>query len=406
MHAYQPHFVSVKPFVGVHTLQGALHLDSSNRQGTPCWAVRSVASLILVTLTFSPFTLRCVAKQIDHANAGLQTAPLIAVLPNDVLVTLVSGTSNNQSVFLGGAEGPPLDSGKQQILLLKVANKSDRPLHFSSIVRTCACQDIKASSGFAAPGDNIDFAVKYKVPTNARRGRYNIGFELLDESGRTVAAIKVFGDVIGCLSLEAESIYESVENVTEWKIPIIVTAPVDLAGIELVMSESLRDLTAKLDVVNGTPCLIVTGPEMALGESGLSGEIKILHSKSGAMDIATVLFVKRRLIQISPIVSRFQKSPEGDAEKLPPVWRGRFLVRAAPEVGTLKSLVCSAEGWDTGVDSKEIRNGIWRVEVRVAPLGKDTATNVWEDDEIHLVWKLATDSEVVEVVTTGFLNKE
>ncbi len=207
------------------------------------------------------------------------------------------------------------------------------------------------------------------------------------------------GELHGMLTIRPIPILESNGTISQWKIPIIATEPIDVDNLKVEFSETLRDLTGTIEVVDGKPMILVTAPEVCLGPAGILGEIHVSEPHLNLTVSARANFVKRHSIRISPLAVSFTKRNPDDH-----FYTANILVQAVAQVSeegekqknVVETIECTSPDHSLEVTTTRINDRLHRVILRVP----EEELNQ-ENDEFPIHWKVRSTAGNREAIGSG-----
>ncbi len=362
--------------------------------------------MIAAKKCFGLFGLLLLALPIDVV--GLQTPPIPdewEKAPShslDVSLKNISPLHSPTSYSMATAEGPALVAGSPNRLVMAVRNETGSTIRFDTVAKTCSCVAITAERNFIEPGESLPFVVRLGPQSSQNSDRYMVSFSLRKD-GVDRATILVSGPLQGVLFIDSRSTYESNGKISEWRIPIRTTAPVDPSALIPTLDPALRDFIAKVEVENDRAVLVVGASESQLGQTGITGEVTVQCPTNEVKHSRTITFLKAEFVNLSPKFVRFQRlqsAGDGDNDQEPESYEANFLVRLKDQGEEMPTIQCEAEGWDVNVTAKELANGVLaaHVNIRRASNGEKPSGK-----HVKIQWNFASKSEAVQITSIGLL---
>ncbi len=298
--------------------------------------------------------------------------------------------------------GAPVRAGTRVRFNFKISNPTTRDMVFDRVETGCGCMNMECEKPvIPANGAAIVNAVAdYVVPKSHTQEEYGINIQF--KSGNiTVGGMLLTGPLEGVLSIPPVRALESTGDFSEWRIPFIVTKPVELNRLQVQLSENLKDLVAKVDVIDGKAVILVSGPTSSLGPAGIIGEVILSDPLLEIKTAARVSFLKRPVMRISPLIIRFTKV-NAQVES----YSANVLIQSVDkkvENGqeNLKNLIqtinCKTDKHDLQVASTRINDQLYRVNLTLSlPEGEDV-----DPADFAIDWRVVSSQGVLEVSGSG-----
>jgi hypothetical protein len=294
---------------------------------------------------------------------------------------------------------------------LKIHNSGTRPLTFDEAKLGCNCLKVEFASNTIAPGEIVEAVIEYAAPQRQNTEDFVINVLLL-RAGEVKGNLSLTGGLEGVLVIMGDSLLESNGVFSTWRIPILATRPIENSRLYLTMSSQLRDLEGKIEIENGRPVIVVSGPEKSLGiegTEGIAGEIIVEDPHLGIQASARITFVKRPRIRISPKVAFFSKPNEGEEGENQ--FEADFLVQAVASLpepegkyetlpnNIIREIKCHAELGKLTYKSTKINDSLYRVRVRFS-----SKTDL--PKECDLEWKIQTGDGIYSISALALFPKE
>lgn len=315
----------------------------------------------------------------------------------------------------GTGEAPSVRCGERVRFHLTVTNDSHVRVVIDRIETGCRCVAVRCESREIAPKSSIPMEADFVAPMRGNDGKYLIQLGLLDDSGQRSGSLYVSGPLENQVEIIAPDVLEAFDDLSEWRIPVLATPPADPSRLEIATSETLRDLSRRIEVADGKPFLHLAAPLSALGPSGISGDLIVSDPVSGANHTHRVTIVKRPPVRVTPLAIRF-RPVNGDLEHQEATVLVQSLVsNPHPSSGSLEpanervsipsilGILCEAEGYSIELTSKEINPQLFRLHIHLTADRSHLASRPSLSKEVAIRWKVSTTSDVYSVQSTGFL---
>jgi hypothetical protein len=348
---------------------------------------------------FVSSTLNCSFVNAQSARSSSETEE------QTVHVDLALVAGHDPPKFHASVMGDPVFENTKTKFILKIRNSTGENFRFDKIGVSCNCFEVLTSAKEIPADKEIEVSGLYFARRN-RSGKYALNLQFTFGT-QGCGSISVSGELAGTLEIENRHLYESNGSISVWKIPVLSTPPIDLQGLEVKLSASLRDLEARIEDLEGHPTIVVIGPENGLGFSGLLGELILKDPKSGIERSARVHFIKKPVIRISPLNARFY--PIGGDE-----YQANVLVQSMQDVGSasgddpkderdrgknnLVSIECISTKQPITIEQIRINDFLVRVKVKT----KRPQTSL-VDFEIPLEWKVVSDEGELNIMGSAIL---
>ena len=217
----------------------------------------------------------------------------------------INQTNKGEDRFHCVIEGEPIRIGSVVRMNLKLHNNGPVPIVFDRFKLGCNCLKLVCHQTEILPSEEIKAVAVYRVPKN-RTGKYIIEIGMAKGSV-DVCRLELSGLMEGVLEILASPAYESNGEVSSWKVPLLVSRPIDPSLLSVELSRELRDLVAKVVSSEGKSFLEIEGSESALGVSGIAGDVTVFDSKTNARTTARIAFIRKPLVRVSPLILQFNQ---------------------------------------------------------------------------------------------------
>ena len=302
--------------------------------------------------------------------------------------------------------GDPVQLGTRVRFNFKISNSGSEDFVFDRIDTGCGCLVMTCEKNVipANGSEIVNAAADYFVQRShaAEQYGFNVQFML---GKKPNCSIHFTGQLEGVLSIPQVPTMESTGDFSEWRIPIITTKPVELNRLEIQLSESLKDLVARVEVVDNKGAIVVSGPTISLGLAGIVGEVKVRDPLLAIQASTRVSFLKRPAVRISPLVIRFTKA---DPEK--EIFSANVLIQAVDKKSEngmdkvknlIQSIECRADEHELQVSKTQINDQLYRVNLTFSPsIGQDL-----DESDFSIEWKVDSLSGVFEFSGIGSVLK-
>ena len=301
--------------------------------------------------------------------------------------------------------GDPVRLGTRVRFNFKISNSGSENCVFDRIETGCGCLLMKCEKNvIPANGVEVVSAVaEYFVQRSHTGEQYGFNIELM-LGKKSNCSIHFTGPLEGVLSIPQVRAMESTGDFSEWRIPIVATRPVDLNRLQVQLSDSLKDLVARVEVVDGKSAVVVSGPTVSLGLAGIIGDVKVRDPVLELQAATRVSFLKRPAIRISPLIIRLVKKPDGEC------YSANVLIQAIDqrvEAGSeqvknlIQSIECRANIHELQVSKTRINDQLYRVMLTFSPADGQ----ILDESEFSIEWKVVSLLGVSEVASTGSILK-
>ncbi len=300
--------------------------------------------------------------------------------------------------------GEPVLVGTRVRFNFNISNSGTQDVIFDGIETGCGCFQMKCekavipANGATSVKAVADYFVQLRL---GEQYEFNIQFT---QGKKPICFIHLTGPLQGVLSIPQVPAMESTGDFSEWRIPIVVTKPVELNRLQVQLSESLKDLVAKVAVVDGKPVILVSGPTANLGVAGIIGEVMVRDPELEIRAATRVSFLKRPIVRISPLNIRLVRNSEDE------IYSANVLVQAVDQIvengsdkvkNLIQTIECHADKHELQVSKTRINDQLYRVKLTLTPAADEDLDEV----EFPIEWKVVSLLGVWEVSGTGSVLK-
>jgi hypothetical protein len=314
----------------------------------------------------SPFFVSLAIASLIGSLAQAQNKPLDS--PEKVDHRVVEMEAKRQGTFFStSAESDPIHVGEEVWFRLKIRNTTDETIAFEKIVVGCVCSGVECKEPVIEPGKTIEMVVRLKQGAS-RASTYGVNLKGVSAKGESILLISIHGELLDVLAIDSPPVLEAKSALSTWQIPIIVGAPLNPESLDVELSPELRDMEKKIVIRNGKAFIELTAPAVAIGYSGISGEIHVVENVNKIRASARITFLTRPLARVSPELVTFRKTEVGS-------FSANFLVQAVDQFSESSSKESARENglldidfkidkrFQTNVNMQKINNKLWRYSV-------------------------------------------
>lgn len=299
-----------------------------------------------------------------------------------------SSTTNNPTLHDANLKLEPVMAGSKVRINFTLSNPGAIDLDFDRVETSCGCFSFTCERTSIPAGvkESVKAVADFRVPTNAARAIFGVNLQFQKDK-KLVGHLALSGPIQGLLAFPAFPTLESTGDFSEWKLPLIVTEPVKGKNLEVSLSSSLRDMSAKIEVENDQPKVVLSCPINSLGPAGIAGEITVSEPKLGLSVTRAATFLKRPVIRISPLTVMLTVDPDDREFGI-----ANVLIQAVDQPGegegtkknAILSVECSSPNAKMQISQRRMNDSLFRVKIT-------TAHQLFIDkklDEIPIRWKV------------------
>ena len=269
--------------------------------------------------------------------------------------------------LVANADLGALQAGKTVEITLRLVNDSDFSFPVLRVQTTCNCVRVISGGAEIPARGSLDLALSVDVPRNSKTPQEILSFTIFyGESGSEGIEVYVTYDIAGLVSFKNVLTHHTTASIGAkshtFRIPVLVTKPVELGQIEISQADSLKDLKVALkesEAAQWLDCTLAIDPTRS---KSLIGRVWMRHPTSGELSEITLVIEIDQPCTIAPSILRFTKT---DAEE--EVYEANGILRL---VSTATDKPSESQGRDVDLE--------WWVEQgELHCIKKEIATNIY-----------------------------
>jgi hypothetical protein len=258
---------------------------------------------------------------------------------------------------------------------LTLVNSIETDLIADELKAGCGCIEFHEADSFSVGGNkSAKLQLSFKTPKATVDGKFDIRFEFRHErkmTGIILMRSQLSNNlyVVPALNLECPA------RPMTFRVPVSITAPLDLNEVEILISDNLKDISCELAKEDDSVFLKIEVNSDSFDGDFLSGSIR-LKSKANDLETETRLtFLRMSPVKISPEFLRFRS---GNSE-FESVFKAVALIRFADEKNDQAQVkpprfitdlvpsiqLSSMSGLEVKGDVKKLNENIFRVTFQV-----------------------------------------
>jgi hypothetical protein len=211
-----------------------------------------------------------------------------------------------------------LEAGKTYEIELQVHNPTSRDLPFTGVSSTCGCVKFEADREAVPANGSVKLVFQLRTPPRSgtllmtNSVRFVDGTTKLEAFGLGVRyqLYNMFKIVGNQWTIEVPDSAEQ-ESLTS-RMPILIAAPMTHEDLEIVLSETLRDLTTRFVHADGQHFIEVTTHKKNITGSSISGDLFVRRKGSEDFDVVNLVVKLQPTISLNPVSVRLVKSSTGE----------------------------------------------------------------------------------------------
>jgi len=218
-----------------------------------------------------------------------------------------------QSAYRFVAKGDigKIRAGTNVLLNIELFNPFDEDINFSEIVMSCACTELTFPDKIFKAKSATVGKLRYHAPLFSRRGQLSLSLSVTDSNSatKTVALVSLTGTLSGVVDIGQNTRTYEVSNAQEeFTFPVYFTDPVTADQLSIRKSDDLRDVVATFDPIGpGEAVVRLQIAKSMVKDSGISGEISIVHERTEKPVAVLVTFTPRLPFRLSPSFLSFRE---------------------------------------------------------------------------------------------------
>ncbi len=148
--------------------------------------------------------------------------------------------------FLGSANVGVLESGKTYKIRLNVENATSRDIEFDRITGSCQCGQFEIGKPKIPAGETVVGTMTWEVPASSQQA-FTVATATFYNKGEPVGEIRLKAHLKGNFYVGLQGIGRRADgDFFEWRLPIMVSQPIQLKNLEFELSDELKGYMVRL----------------------------------------------------------------------------------------------------------------------------------------------------------------
>ncbi len=276
--------------------------------------------------------------------------------------------------LVANADLGALEAGKTVQVTLRLVNESDFSFPVLRMQTTCNCVRV-ASEGSEIPArGSLDLALSIEVPRNSKTPEETLSFSIFyGESGMEGIEVSVNYGIAGLVSFKNVLSHHTTAPIGAkshtFRIPVLVTKPVELGQIEFSKADSLKDLKVAPKENQAAQWLDCTLPIDPTRSESLIGRVWMKHPTSGELSEINLVIEINQPCTVAPSILRFKKT---DAEQ------------ESYEASAILRIVSTAASKPSENQGRDVDLEWWVAQGKLHCTKKQIAANIYR---LHFSWR-------------------
>lgn len=260
---------------------------------------------------------------------------------------------------------------------LELKNNSSVLIPIRKMETTCNCVRVRSEANNIPANGSISLEMSLDVPKDSMEATKTLLFSIFQDDEHSITVILKYS-VAGLVSFKTAHTHLSSANlgakVHDFRIPILVTAPVDVTKLQVIPSDSLLGLSSTVHQKDGEQwieCKIGLDSEKPISKVG---HVTLKDPTSGRIADITLIIEAAASVSFAPTVLRFEPELTAEKDSRGTWYSARTIVRIDSSVLEFRKDDPKTEmpvdfEWKTKEGTvthtqKRIAAGVYRVELR------------------------------------------
>ena len=293
--------------------------------------------------------------------------PVVRQQPLFQTVAIEQNFFNKEVSYRVKIEAGSIQPDTSYKLTLTVQNPFPLDIKFNRVQSSCSCGKFGTEAAIIPANGSIEIPITFKTHKSSETGKFGFQVTCFDnEEGKLEFVL--FSELASNLHIKERASFEIKSEQQTFRIPISVTAPIEISELQIELDDSLAKLDATLIKDGGDHFLeLLISPNDFIGKY-LTGGIRVISPRHELSSHCDILISRLGLLRISPQVARFRWSEKEQRFAANLLMRVADNEQAGQRLLTTDNHRLSVSAGDVGfrVQQQKLADGIYRIQL-IAP---------------------------------------